>query len=380
MDASSRIDTRHVAIERDYSGAGVHSLFEQLGSTTTLKEICMAGKPFSMKMILTSLLLLGTYWAQAQTAEPLTIQRTISLSDVKGKFDHFAIDEPGHRLFAAATGNHSVEVIDLETGKTVQSLTGLGKPHGLAWIGDKHRLFVADGQKASLEVFEGPSLHLIKSIKLSEDADDMAFDSAAGLLYVGHGGTDAANPAAIAVVDVTSLVLLTDLPVAAHPEALEFDPAGDRIFANISDAGEVVVIDGKTHTIGEKWPLSQAKGNTPLAYDPAGDLLLIGCRTPAKMIVLSGKTGKEIVSLASDAGADDLFYEPATHHAYLITGSGSVDTFHLSPDGKLQALSVTRTAAGAKTGLLVPSQHALYIGIPGSSGPAEIRVYKTGDN
>ena len=61
----------------------------------------------------------------AQQAAPLTLSRTISLTGVQGKFDHLAID-------IAATGNHSVEVIDLKSNKVQQSIVGLGKPHGLA--------------------------------------------------------------------------------------------------------------------------------------------------------------------------------------------------------------------------------------------------------
>jgi len=329
-----------------------------------------------MKIFSTALvfLSLGASSIQAQTEAPLTLQRTITLPGVNGKFDHFTIDEAGGILFAAATGNQSVEVIDLATNKVVQSLTGLGKPHGLAWASDSKRLFVADGDKAQLDVFEGSPLTLVKTIKLSEDADDMAYDAPTKLLYVGHGGTTAA---AIAVVDADSLVLLKNLPVSAHPEALELDPQGQRIFANISDSGQVVVINGKSHVITEKWSLLHTRGNTPLAYDAADNLLLVGCRNPAKLLVLSGKTGKEIASASSDTGADDLFYEPTTHRAYLVTGSGAVDSFAVSPSGELQALAMTKTAAGAKTGLLVPSQSALYIGIPGTNGSAEVRVYRT---
>jgi hypothetical protein len=327
---------------------------------------------------LAALAFVGALCAQSGIDSAVTLQRTIALPGVTGKFDHFAIDEAKNRLFAAATGNQSVEVIDLATGKNVQSLAGLGRPHGLVWLAGSGQLFVADGSKAELDRFEGSPLKMVKSLKLSEDADDMVYDTISKLLYVGHGGTNAANPPAIAIVDARSLALVAEVPVEAHPEELAFDPSGQRIFANISDSGEVVVIDGKTHAIAEKWPLSHTKGNTPLAYDEADDLLLIGCRTPAKLLVLSGKTGKELSSAPSGAGADDLFYEPSTRRAYLITGSGSVDTYKISPNGALQALAPAATAAGAKTGLLVPSQAALYIGIPGTNADAEIRVYQTG--
>lgn len=323
-----------------------------------------------------ALLWISTAMMQAQSASGLNLQRTISLPGVHGKFDHFAMDESGKRLFAAATGNQSVEVIDLTTDKVVESLRGLGKPHGLVWLPKAGYLFVADGGKSELDVFAGSPLKRIKTIPLSEDADDMVYDISTNLLYVGHGGTNTANPARIAVIDAGTLSIVSELSVASHPEALELDPNGDRIFANIADSGQVVVIDGKTHTIVSTWSLKDETGNTPMAYDATDHLLLIGCRTPAKLVVLNGKTGAEISLATSSTGADDLFYEPAAHRGYLISGSGAIDTFSISPEGKLQPLAATHTVTGAKTGLLSAGQHLLYIGIPGTTEPAAIRVYQ----
>jgi DNA-binding beta-propeller fold protein YncE len=314
-------------------------------------------------------------WSQAPV--PLLLNRTITLPGVTGKFDHFALDTKGKRLFAAASGVQSVLIIDLDTGKVADTLKGFGKPHGLAWIPGTGRLFVADGGKATLDVFEGSPLKLIKTIPLSEDADDMVYDPATGLLYVGHGGTNAANPSRVAIVDAHSLTLVANIPVASHPEALELDTKGDRIFANIADDGQIAVIDGKTHSLLATWTLKGVKGNTPLAYDDADDLLLVGCRTPARFLVLNAKTGEQIANVPASAGADDLFYEPATHRAYLIAGSGSIDSFNVSSDGKLRILPATHTSTGAKTGLLAPGDSNLYIGIPGTDAPAAVRVYRS---
>jgi YVTN family beta-propeller protein len=94
----------------------------------------------------------GILSAQAQTTSPLTLQRTIALPEGTGKFDHFAYSPAGNRLFVAATGNHSIEVIDLSSDKVAQTLPGLGKPHGLAWIGETGRLFASDGLQADLKI------------------------------------------------------------------------------------------------------------------------------------------------------------------------------------------------------------------------------------
>ena len=330
-----------------------------------------------MKRFACSLTLLCCGLLYGQQPQGLTLRRTITLTGVAGKFDHFAMDRAGNRLFVSAAGPHAVEVVDLVTGSISERLDGIGKPHGVAWIAETKKLFVADGAKGELAVFYGAPLKRIATIALSEDADDMVYDETTGLLYVGHGGTDAANPARVAVIEAKTAKLLAELPVASHPEAIEWDSVHDRILVNVADSGHVAVIDGKTHQVVTHWLLGMSKGNTPLAYDAAQGFVLVGCRTPAQVLVLDGTDGHELAKAVSDAGADDLFFDPAARRAYLIAGSGAIDSFSVGTHGELTTLSVTHTVAGAKTGFFDQASHALYIGIPGVSGAAMIRIYQT---
>jgi DNA-binding beta-propeller fold protein YncE len=317
--------------------------------------------------------------ASAQTPAPaFELAKTIALNGVQGKFDHLAIDETGKRLFIAATGNHSVEVVDLKTDKVQQSIKGLGKPHGLAWIEATGSLYVADGLLRELRVYKGSPLALAGSIKLSDDADDMAYDETSHLLFVGHGGSDAANPAKVAIVNTEDFKLVFNLSVAAHPEALESDPAGKRAFANIADASEVAVIDATSKTVSGHWKLTKASDNVPMAFDGQHHLLYIACRKPATVIALDAVTGKEVASHSTVGGADDMFYDPALRRVYVIGGAGEVDAYQMDDANAFHVLAVLHTAAGAKTALFVPTQNLLYVGVPGVNGQSsEIRVFTT---
>lgn len=318
----------------------------------------------------------GTVRAQAPAA--FTLKQAIVLKSVAGKFDHFAFDAAGGRLFAAATGNHSVEVINPATGTVTESLTGLGKPHGLAWVAATGSLYVADGSLAELRVYKGSPFALAGKIKLSDDADDMVYDEAGHLLFVGHGTGDAANPARVAVVDTANFTLLANLPVASHPEALEIDPRGHRVFVNVADSSEVAVIDTAARAVSAHWKLTKAAHNVPLAFDAERHLLYVACRTPGTLIALDAATGKELASVPSAGGVDDLFYDAALGRVYLIAGVGEVDSYQVEKGGALRPLGALQTAPGAKTALLVPSQNLLYVGVPGAGDkPAEIRVFST---
>jgi DNA-binding beta-propeller fold protein YncE len=325
------------------------------------------------------LLLIGAVLgAQAQTTPLLKLEKTVQLQSITGKFDHFAFDAAGNRLFIAATGNHSVEVLNLSAGKVTESITGLGKPHGLAWVADEGKLFVADGALAALKVYSGSPLKLVATLPLSEDTDDMVYDESTRLLYVGHGGSGSAAPGRIAVVNTVNNTLVANLPASAHPEALDIDPAGRRIFANIADSGEIVVIDAVTHSITATWKVSRAKDNVPVAYDADDHAVLLGCRTPGTVVSLDGISGKEVSDQPSASGADDFFYDPPSHRAYLVTGSGTVDVYQVMKDKTLKMLGAVKTKAGAKTGLLVPSLETLFVAAPAAGAdPAEIQVYST---
>src|SRR5712672_1458598 len=81
--------------------------------------------------------------AGAQTA--LKLVRTIPLSGVSGRIDHMAADTQGHRLFMAALGNDTVEVLDIEAGKRLQTISGCSEPQGLAFLPKQNRLLIANG-------------------------------------------------------------------------------------------------------------------------------------------------------------------------------------------------------------------------------------------
>ncbi len=311
----------------------------------------------------------------AQSSSPLTLTRTVPLPGVGGKFDHFAYDVAGHRLFAAATGNHSVEVIDLQSGKVTQSITGLGKPHGLVWSAETDQLYVSDGTQADLKVYHGTPLKQVADVKLSDDADDMIYGATTRRLYVGHGA-DSGN---VAVIDTNSTRLIANLPVSAHPEGLDIDDKSNRIFSNIADSAEVAVIDGRTLTISATWKLTRAKDNVPVAYDADDKVLFVACRTPGRLLMLDGASGKELADLPASGGVDDLFYDSSLHRIYLIAGSSAVDIYEIDAGKTVRSLGSTLTLNGAKTGLFIPSLHMLAVGVPGTTGrPAEIRLYSTG--
>src|SRR4051812_4870896 len=78
-------------------------------------------------------------------AEPLTLEKSIPLPDVEGRFDHASADPATHRLFFAALGNNTLEVIDISAGKRLHTIKGLDKPTGVVFVENLNAIVVANG-------------------------------------------------------------------------------------------------------------------------------------------------------------------------------------------------------------------------------------------
>src|ERR1041384_3901458 len=69
--------------------------------------------------------------------------KTVPLAGVEGRIDHMTLDSDGKRLFIAALGNNSVEVVDTETGARAGSIRDIKEPQGVCYIAESKSLLVS---------------------------------------------------------------------------------------------------------------------------------------------------------------------------------------------------------------------------------------------
>jgi hypothetical protein len=83
-------------------------------SSKTRKETTMISYRKARYASAVATLIVGVALSHAQSNSPLRLEKTIPLPDVKGRIDHLAFDADNERLFVAALGNNTVEVIDVK--------------------------------------------------------------------------------------------------------------------------------------------------------------------------------------------------------------------------------------------------------------------------
>ena len=323
---------------------------------------------------------------------PLQLVQTIPLPGVEGRIDHMALDAERQRLFLAALGNHSAEVVDLAAGKWLQSLRGVREPQGVAFVPkrgattgaestpipeaarghlpDSARVLVTSGHDGACDFFDAETLQHALRIKLSDDADNVCLDAAAGHVYVGFGA------GGIAILDARDGAILGSIPLGGHPEGLALESHGARLFVNLPASGDVAVVDRVARSVRARWRVTKAADNFPLALDESGHRLFVGCRPPANLQVLNTDTGKVVAKLDLDDSSDDISYDAARHRIYVSCGGGFVDVFQQNGPDRYIKLAKVATAKGARTSLFVPETSRLYVAIPKRfEQRAELRVY-----
>ena len=305
----------------------------------------------------------------ASEETPFRLVGSIGLPGVEGRIDHLAFDADGHRLFVAALGNNTVEVLDLKTSRRLKSLPGFREPQGIAVASDSKTVVVANGQGGGAQFLDADDFRPTRAVHLGDDSDNVRYDLLAGRLFVGFGG------GALAAINSSDGRVTGEAKLAGHPESFQLERDSVRAFVNVPGADHIAVVDRNAMKVIATWPLVGAKANYPMSLDEANHRLFIGCRRPAKVLVYDTVSGKETSAWDVVGDTDDLFYDAVRKRLYVSGGEGFIDVFQ-DDGGRFNRLAHVATAAGARTSLLVADEDRLYLAVPHRGAQkAEIRIY-----
>ncbi len=319
-----------------------------------------------------ALVISGEPTPMAEQSAPLRLIATLPMPGVQGRIDHLALDSTTGRLFVAALGNDTVEVLHLTKTVGPRSIDKLGEPQGVLFLANPGRLFVTNGETATVSVFSGNDLVRTADIRVPEDPDNIRFENAAKRVWVGAGS---GSKGALVALDTDRAGISFEIPLDGHPESFQLEEQGPRIFVNVPSQGSVEVVDRLRRRVTAKWKLPHA-ANFPMAIDEARGQVLIGCRRPPRLLILEAATGTVVGDFAAPGDADDLFVDATRDRVYVSGGEGIVRVYARRSPNELAPIADIPTGAGARTSLFDPDSGRLYVAVPaGSGGEARILVF-----
>jgi DNA-binding beta-propeller fold protein YncE len=291
-----------------------------------------------------------------RAADPLVLDRTIALNDVSGRMDHMAIDLGRQHLFLAALGNGTLDVVDLVQGRVVHRIGGLKEPQGVAYAPGADVVAVANGGDGTVRLFRGADLVPAGKAELGDDADNLRFEARTGLLVVGYGN------GGLAMIDPATANLVGRIPLQAHPEGFELEPANHRAFVNVPEARQIAVVDLVASRQIATWRLPNLRANFPMAFDAAQSRVAVAFRSPPRLVILDTNDGSVIGNLPSCGDADDVFFDAKRNRVYVSCGDGTVDVWLQQASGYGRLGSIP-TSPGARTSLFVPQLDRLFVAV-----------------
>jgi DNA-binding beta-propeller fold protein YncE len=117
-----------------------------------------------------------------------------------------------------------------------------------------------------------------------------------------------------------------------------------------------------------------------IALDEDHHRLFVGCRNSdmgGNIVVIDTQTGKEIEGLPIGGWVDYLAWDPLSKRIYASCGTGYAYVYQEREPDRYELAGKAETAVMAKTALLVPELHRLFVSVPHIGGaPARILVFQ----
>jgi hypothetical protein len=324
-----------------------------------------------MKVLIIALALLQLLTPFASADDALTRIGTIPLPDVSGRFDHLAIDIKGKRLFVAALGNNTLEVLDLSKRERITTISDVKRPTAAIFIPEKNQIGIASSANGCFKIYSGADYKSVATIKGLDDADNVRLDLDKNTVVIGY--TDGA----LAFINAKNWQKTGNIKLEGHPESFQLAGQSGRIYINVPTRSEVSIIDRDQKRVTGSIPMTNYKANFPMALDESNERLFIGCRTPPRLVAFDAKIGNPIGELEISADTDDLFYDAKRHRIYISCGEGTIDIVNASVGQRLERIQRITTRQGARTSIYSPDLDTLFLAVPNHAGhPAEIQIYK----
>jgi len=286
--------------------------------------------------------------------EVLKLAKDVTIGDIEGTVQHMAADVKGNRIFLAATGNNTIEIFDPQTLQHLGSILGLSQPQDLVFLPESEHLLVSNAADGTLRTYDTKTLKLIDTKPMGGDANRVRVIADGKYVVVGWG------VGGLAILDTES-GRRSDVQLKSHPEAFQIDSSGNRMFVNLPGVGEVAVVDRRSGTVTESWPIRQHE-NVAMALDEADKRLFVVCHRPSKLLVVNTEDGAITASLATVGDADDVFYDQKRKRVYVIGGEGQIAVYKRGegPEEYI-ALGRTDTVEEARNGLFVPEWNRIFV-------------------
>ena len=302
-------------------------------------------------MVATAAITLGFNSADAGPAPAYTMKAAIEASD--GGWDFSAFDPVHRRLYIARTDG--VTAIEVDGGKATSHLATTGRTHAAIPINGGEEILVTDSSSGTAIIANAMTGAVRATIPTGKKPDAAIVEPATGLIMVFDNSGGGVN-----LIDPKSGRSVGTIATPGALESAATDGTG-RVYVNIEDLNEVVVLDAKTKAVVNHFPLKGCEAPTGIALVPSSRLLVSVCANHL-VTVVSAVDGAAITSLPVGGRPDWAGYDSKTHLVLIPTGADGVINLIAAEDrDKVQLVGTLPGHVGSRSGAIDSGKGVFYM-------------------
>ncbi|MEI7587844.1 MAG: YncE family protein [Chitinophagia bacterium] len=266
-----------------------------------------------------------------------------------GGWDYLSVNED--KLYVSH--GSQVNILNKTTGDSISFIPNTTGIHGIAFD-PIHKLgFTSNGRLNNVFAFDIHTNEVKATIATGENPDAIMYDPFSKTIITCNGRSKD-----LTFIDATTLQVIATVAVGGKPETAVSNEAG-KIFVNVEDKNEIVVINAKTFLVEAHWSIAPIESPTGLAIDIATKRLFAGGE---KLLgVINAETGKMVTTIAIGNGCDGVAFNNKTKLLFTSNGEGTMSIIKEEDANHFNLIENIPTLKSARTIALDESTNKIYL-------------------
>ena len=305
------------------------------------------------RLLLSTIILLSAVMTStAQQPGKIHLLNTFHIKS-EGGWDYIAVQPNSNKLFVSHGGQ--VNILDKTTGDSLGVIPNTTGVHGIAFVPSLNKGYTSNGRLNNVTVFDLKTDAILSQIATGENPDAIFYDEFSKKIITCNGRSKD-----LSIIDPVTEKVVATIAVGGKPETAVSNNAG-KVFVNIEDKNEIVVVDITKNTVEKHWSLAPGDAPTGLAYDAKSNLLFAGCSDNKLLIVMSAADGSIVSKIAIGTGCDGVGFDAAQQLIYTSNGEGTLTVVKETAGNKFETVATITTKKSARTIAVDETTHKIYL-------------------
>jgi hypothetical protein len=301
---------------------------------------------------------------------PLNLVADVPLQGHPSRFDYQTVDATSRRLYVAHLGDSSLLVFDLDGQRVIQEVPGLPSVHGVAFAPERHLVFATATAEKTLAVIDDRTFQVQARVPAGEYPNGLAYDPRSGRVFVSNN-----SGVGVGVVDVATARALPGIDIGGGAGNTQYDADSGHVLAAVHGRPYLADIDPVALRVAARIALHDVRTCHGLLVASRMRLAFAACHGAGPMLVVVDLGSRlQTATLPLPPHVDVLAFDPGLQRLYAASEPGTAAVFAVAADHGVTELGRGFVGANAHSVAVDPATHRAYFPLADVGGRPVLRV------